>query len=65
MIQRSIARTVLTEAGQYPVLTLIGPRQSGKTTLVRELFPAHRYVNLEYPRQVWQTGSLFLKPHLL
>ena len=34
-------------AGQYPVLTVTGPRQSGKTTLCRALFPDHGYVNLE------------------
>ena len=31
----------------YPVVSIIGPRQSGKTTLVRELFPQMPYVNLE------------------
>lgn len=34
-------------AAAYPVVTLFGPRQSGKTTLVREAFPEHGYVNLE------------------
>lgn len=32
---------------QFPVLALFGPRQSGKTTLVRAAFPKYRYVNLE------------------
>jgi predicted AAA+ superfamily ATPase len=49
VIKRDISRTILAEATQYPVLTLIGPRQSGKTTLVRDLFSEHRYVNLENP----------------
>ena len=34
---------------KYPVLTITGPRQSGKTTLARELFPSAEYVNLEIP----------------
>jgi len=36
-------------AAQYPVLTVTGPRQSGKTTLCRAAFPDKRYVNLESP----------------
>lgn len=34
-----------------PVLTVIGPRQSGKTTLVRHAFPRHAYVSLEHPEE--------------
>ena len=34
-------------ARQYPVVTLFGPRQSGKTTVVRNVFPRYGYVNLE------------------
>jgi predicted AAA+ superfamily ATPase len=36
-------------ADAYPVVTVIGPRQSGKTTLVRALFPDKPYVSLENP----------------
>jgi hypothetical protein len=38
-------------ARQYPVVSLTGPRQSGKTTLVREAFPRHPYASLEVPDQ--------------
>ncbi len=34
-------------ASKYPVVTLMGPRQSGKTTLVRSVFPKKPYVNME------------------
>ncbi len=34
-------------ASGYPVLVVTGPRQSGKSTLVRHAFPDHRYVSLE------------------
>jgi len=33
----------------FPVVTLTGPRQSGKTTLVREIFDEYAYVSLEAP----------------
>ena len=40
--------SVLRElAGQYPALTVTGPRQSGKTTLCRSVFPDYGYTNLE------------------
>lgn len=49
MIPRIMAETLSTAAGEYPVVTLTGPRQAGKTTLVRAVFPEHRYCNLEDP----------------
>ena len=49
MIAREIAPVVMKRASEFPVLTLIGPRQSGKTTLVRDCFPDYDYVNLEDP----------------
>ncbi|CAN7173026.1 ATP-binding protein [Variovorax sp. LjRoot130] len=49
MIPRDIAPLAARLAQQYPVLTLTGPRQSGKTTLCRELFAGKRYVTLEDP----------------
>ncbi len=36
-------------AQSFPVVTVTGPRQSGKTTLCRTVFPEHRYVSLEVP----------------
>ncbi len=36
-------------ARQYPVVTVTGPRQSGKTTLCRKVFKTKEYVNLEAP----------------
>jgi len=35
--------------GKYPVVALTGPRQSGKTTLLKNAFPNYRYVSLEKP----------------
>ena len=49
MIEREIASILRQRAAEFPVLTVTGPRQSGKTTLVRACFPGHTYVNLEDP----------------
>ena len=47
MIPRDLAPELARAAAQAPVLTLTGPRQSGKTTLCRAMFPDHRYRTLE------------------
>jgi predicted AAA+ superfamily ATPase len=51
MIERLLQPRLLDLATRYPVLTLTGPRQSGKTTLSRMAFPALPYVSLESPIQ--------------
>jgi hypothetical protein len=49
MITRKI-KTELTQcAMEYPAVTILGPRQSGKTTLARMTFPKHLYLSLEDP----------------
>ncbi|HMB20792.1 MAG TPA: ATP-binding protein [Spirochaetota bacterium] len=47
MIPRNLEIPVRKYASQYPVIGIVGPRQSGKTTLARHLFPDHRYLSLE------------------
>ena len=49
MITREIAPRLLALFKQYPFVTVTGPRQSGKTTLCRTVFPDLDYVNLERP----------------
>lgn len=48
-IRRTLERKLRNAARQYPVVTVTGPRQSGKTTLVRATFPRHAYISLEAP----------------
>jgi uncharacterized protein len=62
MIERTL-KTALQNAARMPVVALTGPRQSGKTTLVRDAFPDHEYVNLEFPdvrARVQEDPRLFL-----
>lgn len=47
MYQRCLTSELLEMARNYPVVSVLGPRQSGKTTLVRHCFPQKIYVNLE------------------
>ena len=49
-IQRKIEQIIRKLENDYPVITVIGPRQSGKTSLVRYLYPDYAYVNLEEAR---------------
>ena len=51
MIVRDLASRLARAATQAPAVTLTGPRQSGKTTLCRAVFPQHPYVTLEAPDQ--------------
>lgn len=47
MIERNLAKKLAELAGYYPVVTVTGPRQSGKSTLCRAAFPSKPYVSLE------------------
>jgi len=49
MIKRSISDQLLSASKMYPVITLTGPRQSGKTTCCLLTFPNLPYSNLEDP----------------
>lgn len=49
LIERIIQPYLLERFQQYPIVTVTGPRQSGKTTLCRTAFPELTYVNLESP----------------
>lgn len=48
-VLRKLADVAMDAARHFPALVLTGPRRSGKTTLLRNLFPASQYVLLEDP----------------
>lgn len=49
LIDRNIVNELLDMAKQYPVVTITGPRQSGKTTLAQTVFPDYAYYSFENP----------------
>ena len=49
MIKRHIFAELQKLLGEYPVVTILGPRQAGKTTLAREMLSGYEYCNLEAP----------------
>lgn len=49
MIPRYITSSLQNDLAHFPIVSLTGPRQSGKTTLLRQEFPDYSYVSLEDP----------------
>ena len=52
MFIREIKSQLLQAVSSFPAVVLTGPRQSGKTTLLKTLFPNYRYINLEFPDEL-------------
>lgn len=66
MINRAIQSQLLRLWESYPVVTITGPRQSGKTTLARVTFPDFHYVSLERPdirRMAEADANAFLRSY--
>ena len=66
MIQREAAAYVKRMAKSFPVVSITGPRQSGKTTLARTVFPDYEYLNLEDPdtkHEAMADGASFFRNH--
>jgi hypothetical protein len=62
--KRILEKTLLRAAGQFPVAVLTGPRQTGKSTLLKKLFTNHTYVTLGNPAQraaAIQDGAMFIE----
>ncbi|WP_324248973.1 AAA family ATPase [Bifidobacterium bifidum] len=47
MIPRTIAQELTPMLSWFPVVSVTGPRQSGKSTLIKNMLPDYEYVNLE------------------
>ena len=47
--KRTIEQAIKQYASKYPVLAVTGPRQSGKTTMLKTMFPNYTYISLENP----------------
>ena len=49
MLTRNIIKSILELKKQFPIIAITGPRQSGKTTLLKEAFHGFEYLSLEDP----------------
>ncbi len=49
IFKRQISDTIKRELRKYPIVALTGPRQSGKSTLIKHLFTDYTYISLENP----------------
>lgn len=67
MIKRDAEKYIRAVAREFAVVSVFGPRQSGKTTLVRSMFPDYDYVNFENPDEraaALADGASFLARHV-
>ena len=66
MILRALSPYLISLAKQYPVVTVVGPRQSGKSTLCRTAFPSLPLINLERPDErarIAEDPRAFIESH--
>ena len=63
---RAIEKAIKEGANQFPAVIVTGPRQTGKSTLLKNIFPKHSYVSLDDPlirRQAQEDPNLFLESY--
>jgi len=49
MVDRDISKKLVAMGNKYPIVTLTGPRQSGKSTLLKSVLKDYQYVSMEDP----------------
>lgn len=49
MIKRIFTESLLRKLNNFPILSILGPRQCGKTTLIKDCLPEWKYIDLEKP----------------
>jgi len=49
MFKRTLSAVITKQLTHFPIVSITGPRQSGKTTFIKKLLPKAVYVNLEDP----------------
>lgn len=49
LVHRELVSAMRQMVDKFPIIVLTGPRQSGKTTLLKTMFPDYKYVSLENP----------------
>ena len=47
MVERTLSKFISKNGKKFPIISVTGPRQSGKSTLIKNLFPKYKYINLE------------------
>ncbi|MCG2759361.1 MAG: hypothetical protein L6263_13160 [Desulfobacteraceae bacterium] len=47
MVTRNLETSIRIYSRQYPVVAIVGPKQNGKTTMARYMFPDHNYLSIE------------------
>lgn len=65
-IERKLGKQIIEAAQHFPAIMLAGPRQTGKTELLKRLFPAYNYVTLDKPitaEQAENDPEAFLTQH--
>lgn len=66
-IKRDLADKIIEGSKDVPVVAVVGPRQSGKSTLCKNIFPHHKYVDMQDPdnlRFALEDPKGFLKSNL-